>query len=360
VLAAALFVAAEVTARIYIPLRGYNLQEVREAFQRRRERRLTGTWAQHEHEHPYLPYHARSVKPGEVMPGLRAAPKSPDEFRIFCLGGSTTHCCYPGDLETALRDEFVRHGKRLEVVTAADVSWTSAETFIDFGLRCIPYQPDAVIVYHGINDVWPAFGKEWSPDYAHWRRRLIRNTPLVWDYLPHLLDTSAAFVQLRAWVEGATRVWTWKRAMMQYVPDFSHDPYHGVAPFRENMTNLIALARARRIPVILVTHAYNAEFENERYLQALRDINEVTRSLADESNGVFLVDAAAQIQGDYRLMEDVCHFRRDGDGETLLVGLLADGVRRYILDRSSPAGEGGNEERVVDRFPVDLQLEPRP
>jgi len=324
----------EIAARLYIPLRGHRLDDVRDQYARRRAKRLAGTWEDRVMDHPYLPYYPKVKAPDVEMRGLRLvtaeAVKPPDVFRIFCLGGSTTYGGYPAKLEAALRDDFPRHGLRLEVVNASDVSWTTAESLIDFEFRCLPYKPDAVIVYHGVNDVWPAFGPAPRTDYAHWRTRLIPNEPMLWDYAPKFFDRSAAFVQLRAWAEGGSQPRTWKRAMMRYVPDFAHDPYHGVEPYRWNMTNLIAVARRQGIPVMLATHVYNADFPGEHYLDALKEINEITRSLAEEEQGVVLVDAATLIRGTDETMSDVCHFRTDRNGEAQLVQLLAAGVRENL------------------------------
>ncbi len=350
------FLTAEIGARVYVAVRGHDLQEIRRIHAKRRETRLVGQWLDRVNDHPYLPYHPKAQWPDSEMRGLRWTSddeiKPPDVFRIFCLGGSTTYGGYPAKLEDQLRSDFAGRGLRLEVVNAADVSWTSAESLIDFQFRCLPLQPDAVVVYHGVNDAWPAFGSTWRPDYSHWRTRLIRNEPLVWDYFPRFVDRSAFFVQLRAWAEGHSGALTWKRAMMRYVPDFAHDPYHGVEPYRTNMTNLIAVARAHRIPVLLATHVYNENFSNERYLMALHEINDITRSLADTHHGVELLDAAALIFGDDALMEDVCHFRSDGVGETRLVGILADSVRGQL-----PAWL---EERRPGTHPAKTQTAYRP
>ncbi len=327
---------AEVGVRVSMPIRGYVLDEVRATFSQRRDARAVTEWRLQEREHPCLPYYPKPG-PGDVeLRGLRLTSpqevKPADVFRAFCLGGSSTYFGYPAKLQAELAADFHTVGLRLEIVNAGNISWTSAESLIDFELRGLHYQPDAVIIYHGVNDAWPAFGQEWRADYSHWRTRLIPNQPLVWDYLPRFLDHCAAYVQLRAWCEAGARAQNWATATMKYIPDFDHDPYHGVEPFRNHLTSLLAIAQVRRIPVLLSTHVVNRDERSKRHVAAIDEINAVTRSLADESGGVPFVDADAEIPGSNEIMYDICHFRTDRDGEQRLIDLFAQTIRLHMSD----------------------------
>ncbi len=347
---------AEGAARIRLALGG---QDHGPRYSLFRTKRLSGEWARQEREHPYLPYFPKVKTPDIDMFGLRLAKddasKPDDVFRIFCLGGSTTHRAYPRKLQATLEQDFVARGLRLEVVDAADISWTSAESLINFAIRCLPHEPDAVIIYHAVNDCWPAFGKTWRPDYTHWRRRLAPQSPTWWDHLPRVLDRSAAFVQCRSWFEIPARYDNWKFAMMRYVPDFENDPYHGLEPFRRNMSNLLAIARANDIPVLLSTQVYNAETPQERLIQAVREANDITRTLPAKHAGVVFVDAADVIEGSNELLVDICHFRRDRDGQDRLVGLFADAIRanldEWLDDSSEKAAPGPTLVRRVTPGP---------
>lgn len=322
---------AEGAARIRLALGGRN-QGARYSWIR--NTRLSGEWARQEREHPYLPYLPKVKTPDIDMLGLRltedGAAKPDDVFRIFCLGGSTTHRAFPAKLQAKLERDLTARGLRLEIVDAANISWTSAESLINFAIRCLPYEPDAVIIYHAVNDCWPAFGKTWRADYTHWRKRLVPQKPLRWDHLPRFLDRSAAFVLFRSWFEIPARYEAWKFAMMRYVPDFENDPYHGLEPFRRNMSNLLAIARTNDIPVLLSTQVYNAEEPAKRLVQAVREANDITRTMAAKHPGVVFVDAADAIKGSYELLVDICHFRHDRDGEERLVGLFADAIRANL------------------------------
>ena len=324
----------EGAARVYIPLRGYDLQSIRSGFDRRRQQRVARQWREQDRDHPYLPYVLKASSPDVQMRGLRltspAQVKPPDVFRIVCLGGSTTHYGYPARLQQVLKNDFAKEGMRVEVVNAANLSYTTAESFINFSLRCVHYDPDLVIVYHAYNDAVAAFGASWQPDYSHFRRRLIANEPLIWDMMPRFLDRFAAYVQLRAWVEGQENIRLWSECINRYVPDFEHDPYHGTRAFRSNMMNIIAVARSRGTRVLLCTHVCNPDAGHERLILGAREMNDVTRSLADERAGVYLVDVDRLIPGSSELMHDTCHFRPERDGEKRLVRMIAETIRTRL------------------------------
>lgn len=339
------FALLEVAARIYIPIRGHSLAAVRLRFAKRCEQRQSRTWPTQDRDHPYLPFMPKTEPPDVDMRGLRwTSPdevKPPDVFRVFCLGGSTTYYNYPSKLRNVLADELAARGLRLEVVNAGNISWTSAESFINFCFRCLPYEPDAIIIYHGVNDAWAAFGPSFRPDYSHYRKRLSLNAPVFWDRLPRLFDRSAAYVQVRAWAEGERAIDTWAEKVLRYLPDFENDPYHGTSAYRRNLENIIAVARAHGVKVLLSTQIFNGDVPEKRLVAAIRECNEVVRSLADEANDVVLVDAAASIQGCNDLMHDVCHFRPNGPGEDMLVQVLADSLRSrlsaWVTDRPGAA-----------------------
>ena len=91
-------------------------------------------------------------------------PKPPDEFRIVCIGGSTTYTAsvadyrlsYPALLESGLRDQ--RYNVR--VVNAGGEGWTSHASLANLQFRVLDLEPDMVIIDHAINDliarlVWP-------------------------------------------------------------------------------------------------------------------------------------------------------------------------------------------------------------
>jgi lysophospholipase L1-like esterase len=93
--------------------------------------------------------------------------KKPEgEFRIACLGGSTTY----GAGVDNFREAFpARLGRMIansgldncRVINAGAHGWTSWETLINFELRVLDLDPDLIIVHHGVNDIQPRL--TWPP-----------------------------------------------------------------------------------------------------------------------------------------------------------------------------------------------------
>ncbi|MDP8299957.1 MAG: SGNH/GDSL hydrolase family protein, partial [Candidatus Tantalella remota] len=88
--------------------------------------------------------------------------KPENEFRIVCLGGSTTYTgsvkdndkTYPSLLQKDLEE---RGYGNVNVINAGVNSYSSWETFINFVFKVLDYNPDMIIVYHGANDFTSRF-----------------------------------------------------------------------------------------------------------------------------------------------------------------------------------------------------------
>ncbi|HKE01909.1 MAG TPA: SGNH/GDSL hydrolase family protein, partial [Planctomycetota bacterium] len=89
--------------------------------------------------------------------GRALGPKTPETFRIVCLGDSVTYGDALGETETLpfaleaiLRAEA---SKPVEVLNAAVLQATSAETFASTALRLVDLEPDVAVIYEGGNDI---------------------------------------------------------------------------------------------------------------------------------------------------------------------------------------------------------------
>ncbi len=112
----------------------------------------------------------------EDLPEVKPA----GEFRIFFIGGSTTYTVGIKDnrhifserLEEALNHEAGtrRTPVRFRVVNAGLGAATSAENLARLIFLIHPYEPDLVIIQHGMNDVLPRLRGRIQSDYANYRR----------------------------------------------------------------------------------------------------------------------------------------------------------------------------------------------
>ncbi|MBR9831819.1 SGNH/GDSL hydrolase family protein [Acidiluteibacter ferrifornacis] len=91
--------------------------------------------------------------------------KEANTYRIICIGGSTTYGTavedyrnsYPYLLEQELKNSTP---KKIEVINAGVKGYSSFESLLNFQFNLLEFNPDLIIINHGINDlstrlVWP-------------------------------------------------------------------------------------------------------------------------------------------------------------------------------------------------------------
>lgn len=97
--------------------------------------------------------------------GFRGAEFSPRKpagvYRIFVLGGSTTfgypgsiprtEDTYPYKMQGALRAQLGT--SQIEVINAGVTGYTLRTSLVNYATRLTWYEPDMIVVYHGVNDL---------------------------------------------------------------------------------------------------------------------------------------------------------------------------------------------------------------
>lgn len=272
-------------------------------------------------------------------------PKPPGEFRIACLGGSTTYGstvdapeqAYPAQLEAELRR---RSGRSVRVVNAGASGWSSLESLINLQTRVLELDPDLVIVYHNINDVaprivWPprAYRGDKSGSLLHsagldaaapWPQQItlvriflvatgrIRSHLDLAESLGSIAPTQYYFRFVQQKVDGSYPSGIFRKVPVEKMLAANPPVY-----FRRNLESLVAVARAHGVLPVLATFAwsekvsYDPSLTSPEIVGAMREQNEVVRAIGRERQ-VAVYDFAAEMPDDPRLFVGALHMTVEG------------------------------------------------
>lgn len=250
-----------------------------------------------------------------------ARPKPAGVYRIVCLGGSTTYTSFTDDDQTypvLLEQELEQRlpGRDFEVINAGVESYTSAESLANLAFRCLDFEPDAVLVYHGANDVRPRRYPEFDSGYTPYRK--------VWD------GGTDDYVK-RSGELGGINTFIQHPPVPEGTDPMANLADHGPAVFRRNLASLAGLARAHDVRPIFVTFAASDDFEladrgvaPDASLRAgIREHNGVMRALCTE-RGLDLVDFAPRMTLTREMFRDQVHVTPAGSA--LKARLIAEGL----------------------------------
>ncbi len=312
--------------------------------------------------HPYLSYYLtpgfRSGLTSHNSLGYRGAEFSVEKpegvFRIVVLGGSTTYTqkveddarTFPAQLERVLVD---RGYLSIEVINAGVPGYSSWESLINLAFRVLDVSPDLAIVYHGTNDVHARFVEpsyyrgdnigrrsHWTPPSEPWwehsalLRAIARRTGLKGGPgLGSLTDGPAS------WYYGEDPV----QVLRQNKPIY----------FQRNLENMIAIARAHDVRIMLATWAFSPCFSDyastPHYQLGFRETNDVIRSVAASRNTP-IYDFASEMPTDTVYWVDGRHL--NAKGAFLKAELFASFLERRGLLPRVQAGS----EKDAGRSPV--------
>ena len=261
-----------------------------------------------------------------------AVPKPKGTYRIFAIGESSTfgwkgiHSheeAWPALLEGRLRAAFPQ--RAIEVVNAGVPGYTSVEQRINFMLRISQLEPDAILIYHGNNDL------TWS-----WVPRI--ETNLVYGRgesigppgrLARLVDYSYVLMELRSRLDLFSRASNEKHSTADTT---------AIRVLGENLAGLIDDARRAGAAVAIGTFAHGLNelgapgvfsaderalgvpavgrwFEHLDPQGARRSFpayNEMIRSLARDRKAP-LAEPAMRVPGTPEYFTDWCHFTARGE-----------------------------------------------
>lgn len=294
---------------------------------------LTPNYVRGKNKHNSLGYRSDEIE----------VPKPKGQFRIVCMGGSTTYTTevedyrqsYPSLLETELKS---RGYGNVRVINAGVGSWTSWESLINFELRVLDLEPDMIIIYHGVNDilarlVWPP--EAYRGDNSGATTPVVMSMPSILEYSTllrylmiradlikphssidrHLAAPSDTYYAKefydqkvkRTYPDGVFKTVSAKEMLMTNKPTY----------FKRNIEHVVLIANHRGIKTVLATFAYSSEFADEptvaseEYQAAHVEMNETLKSIAREMD-VSLFDFARLFPMDKRYYTDGLHVNIDG------------------------------------------------
>ncbi len=284
--------------------------------------------------------------------GFRGQPfpreKPLGEFRIFCLGGSTTYTSFVQDSDLSypslLEDELRQRGySGIRVINAGVEGWTSHESLINFQLRILDFSPDLIVVYHAVNDLSARI--VWPPEaYRGDNSGAVRDSS-GWNSEPAALDRSVALriVRIRLGYRSSplsvanafggmaptSHFWHFASLVAQdrYPDDFFEEhPLPVILEqnpptfFERNLENLLVSAQHHGVAAVLSTLAAAGEHQfppvkrpsnQVDYAAALRQHNDVVRAVG-EKLGVPVFDFAREFPRREELFQDPIHVSEAG------------------------------------------------
>lgn len=321
------FVIFEVFARIYINnfADEYNFKKyasLKQIQSKRNKIKYT--------PHPYLRYYpAPNYKSGKNKHnslGYRGdeieVPKPEGQFRIVCLGGSTTYTTdiddyrmsWPYLLEKKLKEEGYRNVK---VINAGVGGWSSWESLINFEFRVLDLKPDMIIIYHAINDiharfVWPpeAYKGDNTGQYPT-SYYIVMPGILEYSTLLRILMVKAGIIDSHSALERFGRPHD-ESENTYYMRLFKEQKISKTYPdgifkevsamqmlktnkpifFQRNISNIVTLAKDRGIKTVLTSFTYSPLFDDpmvssEEYIYAYNEMNMVLKDIASEMKAHF-------------------------------------------------------------------------
>jgi lysophospholipase L1-like esterase len=286
-------------------------------------------------------------------------PKGRNEFRIVCIGGSTTYTShienyklsYPFLLQEELRK---RNYKNVTVINAGASGWSSWESLINFELRVLDLDPDMIIIYHAINDinarmVWPPAaykgdnsGRRGSLSSGMLMPGLLEHSTIIRFFLiragiiaPHSSFENTVDKPLSTYVgwefDKQKKAGKYPQGIFINVPALKILSENTPKYFERNIRNIVRIATGEGITTVISSFAYSPLFKNEprvssdEYISAFKEMNSILKKIAGDMQ-VNYFDFATMFPVDKRYYIDGRHV--NAEGSRLKAKLFAD----YLLD----------------------------
>ncbi len=257
--------------------------------------------------------------------------KAAGTYRVAVIGGSSAMSmnndeqswCYW--LGRALAESIVE--KKIEILNAGVMGYTSTENLIDLALRVVDYDCDAYVLYLGVND-WMATAPDgiYCSDYTHCRRSIHEAmVDMGWYKWWYWLTSHSKLMQFALELTGIhdCRDLTlyprnnWARGYTD-TPEFLEGAKLVRKTAVRNVRSMIGIVRAHQpdASIILCSHYDLAD----TVLPYERELNADLHDLAIEMN-LLWADPAKELPRDPEMTYDTYHFKPQG--ERLMAQLIA-------------------------------------
>ncbi|MCH7989423.1 MAG: SGNH/GDSL hydrolase family protein [Planctomycetes bacterium] len=258
--------------------------------------------------------------------------KEPNDYHVLCFGGSTTwgvaesnEKTWPGVLETKLQTRYPN--RRIRVFNLAIDSGSSPMSLVNYCLVGTHLQPDLVIVYHGVNDLWIGMGAiDHKTDYTHalqdvdpasmnpkWRG--------LQAHLPNWAFHSAVVSVITKSIDDSLGTNDLAAVLQKDYPRDPVNPFRGMEIFFQNLKTMAAIAEGHETHILFSTFHW---IDNETPLTF-----EFNRRLKEffSDNSFRYVDQAKLIPDqDLSIHIDVVHFTQLGRE------MMAENYFKYIVE----------------------------
>ena len=192
-----------------------------------------------------------------------AAQKAPDEYRIFCFGGSTVQG-RPYSIETSfttwleLNLKAAQPDTTWEAINCGGVSYASYR-LVPLLRESLQYDPDLFVVYTGHNEFLEERSYESIKRQPKWMSRLrdrvlqLRIAGLLRSFLPRKEENKKQEIDMPAEVDALL---DYQGGLTKYHRD---DVWRDgvIYEYEQNLRKLIEIARAADVPIILLNPVSN-------------------------------------------------------------------------------------------------------
>jgi len=260
---------------------------------------------------PVPPYNAQRFQ-GPIA----KVPKPDDVFRIICYGDSNTdgHTGdggWPARLGKLLEKHEWQPDKRVEVLNAGVMGYSSHQGLMRFKEEAQTYQPDLIFVSFGWNDAPGALGK---PDKE-------------FEIPPETVVTmERALLRFKSYRLLRTLRREWSEEKLETV-----GPRVAVEDYAANLSSFLDHGKQHDVLVVLLTRPHLASVSDLKkqpgWRSKIPSYNDALVTFAREKK-VPLVDVGAHFASRLEQFSDECHFTAEGHEK--MARLLSDELSRLL------------------------------